>query len=106
MAWTIRISRQADRALSKVDRRWQQRILDYLDGIAELEDPHLRGEALVGNRAGLWRYRVGDYRVICEIRDHEMIVLVVTIGHRSKVYDKLASPDPTRWRGDRFRRAA
>lgn len=87
MAWSGELNETAKRQLAKLDRTWQVAILDYLeDRIAPLDDPRGYGKALVGDRNGLWRYRVGDYRILCELRDDELIVLVVTIGHRSHVY--------------------
>ena len=86
MAWTIRVSDKAVRDLRKLDRQVARRIRDELSEIAGLDDPRSRGKALVGNLAGLWRYRVGDYRVICDIEDEVLVVLVVGVAHRSKVY--------------------
>ena len=54
--------------------------------IADLEDPHNSGKALKGPLGGLWRYRVGDYRIICEIRDGELCILVLELGNRKAVY--------------------
>ena len=89
MAWNVELIDTAKRQLAKLDRKWQAAILDYLeDEIAALDDPRTRGKPLVGDRKGLWRYRVGDYRILCELRDSELIVLVVTIGHRRQVYRK------------------
>lgn len=86
MAWTIRVSDKAVRDLRKLDRQVARRIRDELSEIAGLDDPRSRGKALVGNLAGLWRYRVGDYRVICDIEDEVLVVLVVGVAHRSEVY--------------------
>lgn len=89
MAWTVELIDTAKRQLAKLDRHWQATILDYLeDEIAALDDPRSRGKALVGEKKGLWRYRVGDYRILCELRDNALIVLVVTIGHRRQIYRK------------------
>ena len=64
-----------------------QRILDYMDQrVAPMEDPRSIGKALQGNLGGLWRYRVGDYRVICEIQDEILCVLVVNLGNRREIY--------------------
>lgn len=76
MAWTIDLSEKAVRALRKMDRQTARRIRDELTEIAELEDPRSRGKALAGNLAGLWRYRVGDYRVVCDIEDEVLVILV------------------------------
>lgn len=87
MAWTLRISETAKRQLKKLDRSTAQTLLRYLNRLlVEAENPRQRGKALTANLAGLWRYRVGDYRVICQIEDGELVVLVVQIGHRSEVY--------------------
>ncbi|AGA34944.1 addiction module toxin, RelE/StbE family [Thioalkalivibrio nitratireducens DSM 14787] len=89
MAWNVEFIDTARRQLARLDRKWQAAILDYLeDEIAPLDDPRSRGKPLVGDRKGLWRYRVGDYRILCELQDNHLIVLVVTIGHRREVYRK------------------
>jgi mRNA interferase RelE/StbE len=75
------------RQIAKLDRTWQAAILDHLkDRIAPLDDPRRYGKPLIGDRKGLWRYRAGDYRIPRELRDAELVVLVVTIGHRSAIY--------------------
>ena len=88
MAWTIEIDDDALKQLKKIDRQQAQRIRDYLrDRIAPLADPRQTGKALQGSRFGnLWRYRVGDYRVVCDLQDRQLVVLVVEIGHRKVVY--------------------
>ncbi len=63
--------------LKKLDKTMQKRILDYMDEVGQLENPRSRGKALVENMRGLWRYRVGDYRVICEIQDSKIIISVL-----------------------------
>lgn len=86
MAWTVEVSARAVRSLRKMDRQTARRIRDELAEIAELDDPRVRGKGLTGNLAGLWRYRVGDYRVVCDIEDGVMLILVVAVDHRSEVY--------------------
>ena len=87
MAWTIDYLTSAKRELRKLDRHVASRIVDYMDGrIAAMENPRSLGAALVGSKDRLWRYRVGDYRIVCEIHDARLIVLVVRIGHRSDIY--------------------
>lgn len=86
MAWTIRFSKEADKALRKIDKALSRRIVDELRRIALLDDPYSCGKALTGNLAGLWRYRVGDYRIVCDIRSGELVVIVVDVGHRSDIY--------------------
>lgn len=86
MAWTVSISNIAERQLRKLDRPIQKRILDWLsDRIEGCKNPRHFGEPLKGDHGGLWRYRVGDYRILCEIQDQKIIVLVLTIGHRRQV---------------------
>ncbi len=87
MSWTIEYTRTAETQLRKLDRQIARRLLDYLDEkIAPLENPRSRGKALVGPLGELWRYRIGDYRVICEIQDNVMRILVVEAGHRKQIY--------------------
>lgn len=87
MAWTLQISETARRQLKKLDRSTAQTLLRYLNRlIQETEDPRQRGKGLTANLTGLWRYRVGDYRVICDIQDGELVVLVLQVSHRSQAY--------------------
>ena len=87
MAWSVEFRATAKRQLAKLDRQRQAAILDYIeDRIAPLDNPRNRGKPLIGDRKGLWRYRVGDYRILCELRDKELVVLVVVIAHRRQVY--------------------
>ena len=72
--------------MRKLDKQVARRIRKELNEVAQLEDPRSRGKALTGHLAGLWRYRVGDYRILCDIEDDELVVLVVDTEHRSKVY--------------------
>lgn len=87
MAWTIEYLPAALKALAKLDRQAADRITRYLDQrVASLDNPRDLGQALTGPLGGLWRYRVGDHRVICEIRDRALVILVVRIGDRKEVY--------------------
>ena len=87
MAWTIEISPTAQKQLKALNRPIQERILHYLtDKIEGCKNPRHFGESLRANRAGLWRYRVGNYRIICRIEDEKVVVLVLNIGHRSEIY--------------------
>jgi len=75
------------RQLKRLDRSTAQNLLRYLNRLLrEVEDPRQRGKGLTANLTGLWRYRVGDYRVICEIQDGELVVLVLQVAHRSQAY--------------------
>lgn len=86
MAWRIEIDKGVQRDMRKLDKQTAKRITSKLREISTLDDPRSTGKALVGNMAGLWRYRVGDYRIICEIEDDVLLVLVVDVAHRSEVY--------------------
>lgn len=87
MAWTIEYDRRVLKELKKLDRKIQGQILDFFDErIAPSPDPRHTGKSLASYFSGLWRYRIGDYRAVCRIEDSNLIVLVVRVGHRSKVY--------------------
>ncbi|MBQ3646234.1 MAG: type II toxin-antitoxin system RelE/ParE family toxin [Synergistaceae bacterium] len=87
MQWQINFEEGARRSLEKLDKPIRQQIENYLDRLLTLENPRLRGKGLTASRSGQWRYRVGDYRIICEIKDNILVVLVLEIGHRSKIYE-------------------
>ena len=85
MAWTIDYSGKALRQIRKLEKQTAERILKYMEEVAELENARSFGRALTGPLGTLWRYRVGDYRVICDIQDICVRILVVEIGHRSSL---------------------
>ena len=86
--WRVELSGEARRNLAGLDRQAAVRILGFLSQrLARLDDPRSIGEALKGARLGaLWKYRVGDYRLICDIQDRALLVLVVRIGNRRDAY--------------------
>ena len=84
---TVVFSANAKKQLKKLDAQIQSRIVDFLEEVSQLENPRSRGKMLVGNLQGFWRYRVGDHRILCHIRDKELEILVVKVGHRRDVYD-------------------
>ena len=87
MAWVIDYTDTAKNQLRKLDKQTAKRIVDFMDErVAGLNDPRSTGKALTGPLGGLWRYRVGDCRVICEIQDEAITILVIRIGHRREVY--------------------
>ena len=88
MAWTLDYTETATKQLRKLDRQTARRIVDFLDErIAGQENPRSTGKALTGPMlAAFWRYRVGDHRIICDIQDGALRVLVVEIGNRREVY--------------------
>ncbi len=87
MSWTYRFDERALKELKKLGPEAQRVILAYLDErVAGDADPRRFGKGLKADLAGLWRYRVGDYRILCQIVDQELVVLVVSVGHRRDVY--------------------
>jgi mRNA interferase RelE/StbE len=88
LVWTVEFDDRARRELRKLDARMQQTILRYLrERIAVADDPRRFGKPLRKNLAGLWRYRVGDYRLICRLEENLLVVLVLQVGHRREVYE-------------------
>jgi mRNA interferase RelE/StbE len=88
LAWRIEPDIRADKELAALNKQAQREIARYLrERIATEEDPRRFGKALRGDLQGLWRYRVGDYHLVCQLRDDAFVVLVVRIGHRREVYD-------------------
>ena len=87
MAWSIRFDPRAERELARLDRQLHVRVVRFLrERIAPLADPRELGEALTGPLRSFWKYRVGHYRVIVDLQDKELVILVVRIGHRGSVY--------------------
>lgn len=87
MAWTIEYTDSSRRQLHKLDKSAARRILDYMDErVAPLEDARTVGKALRGPLGEFWRYRVGEYRIICELHDVRLRVLVVRVGDRKEIY--------------------
>ncbi len=88
MSWVYRFDDRALKELKRLGKPAQRAIITYLDErIAGEEDPRRFGKGLKATLAGLWRYRVGDYRILCQIQDLEVVVLVVAVGHRRDVYE-------------------
>ena len=89
MAWTIELHPEAAsqlRLLAKRDRPTPKRVTDYLATLSTCEDPRDRGQGLSGPLAGLWRYRVGDWRIVADIHDERLVIVALDIDHRSRVY--------------------
>lgn len=88
MNWVCKFDRRALRELNKLDPQNKQKIIAYLEKRIETnEDPRRFGKALKAELAGLWRYRVSNYRIICRIVDNELIVLILAVGHRKTIYE-------------------
>ena len=85
--WTIEWERKALKDAKKLDKSARQRIVNYLEErVLVARSPYQFGKPLKGNKLGLWRYRVGDYRILCQIEDNRLVVLVVAVGHRKDIY--------------------
>ena len=87
MAWAIRFTPRADKDFSKLGSSDRTRVLRFLnERIRPVEDPRSLGQALQGEHAGSWRYRVGDIRIIVRIEFGELVVLVLAVGNRGDIY--------------------
>ena len=84
VAWTTEFTVKAAKSFRKLDKPVQRRIVEYLRA---LDDPRAKGKALSANLPGFWHWRVGDYRIIAELNDGNMLILVVAVDHRSRVYE-------------------
>jgi mRNA interferase RelE/StbE len=87
VTWRIEITRTAEKQITKLDRNAQRSIQRFLrERLASADNPRRWGKPLRGESRGLWRYRVGDYRLICDIQDEKITVLILEVGHRKDVY--------------------
>lgn len=76
-----------DKAFKKLDRQTKKIIKAWIDkNLMDCEDPRIHGKGLTSNRSGQWRYRVGDYRILAEIQDNQLVLVLIDVGHRSKIY--------------------
>ena len=88
MQYKVIFTERAKKQLKKLDKHIAALIIGWLEkNIQNCENPRLHGKGSVENKSGQWRYRIGDYRVICEIQDKEIIVLVLEVGHRREIYE-------------------
>ena len=85
--YSVEYTAQAEKELSKLDEQTSAIIYKWIEKNLEgCENPRQYGKALHGNLRGKWRYRVGDYRIISEIQDEKIVILIVNVAHRSKIY--------------------
>ena len=85
--WRIEWDSKALKEAKKLDRNARKKIVEYLEKrVLASQDPYQFGKPLKGNKAGIWRYRVGDYRILCQIEDQVLVVLVIAVGHRKDIY--------------------
>lgn len=88
MKYSVEYSQRAVKELKKLDRYTQRMIFSWIDkNLNGCENPRLHGKALTANRKGQWRYRVGDYRLITDIQDDRIVILILSVGHRKAIYD-------------------
>jgi mRNA interferase RelE/StbE len=88
LVWAIEFDEAAKKELAKLDRQVARRLLDFLtQRVISLKDPRSVGQALKGSKLGeFWKYRVGDFRIIANIQDQKMIILVLRVGNRREIY--------------------
>ena len=88
MKYKVLFTDKAQKELKKLDKHTALLIIGWIEkNLVNCENPRIHGKGLVGNRNGEWRYRIGDYRLICQIQDEEITILVLEVGHRRQIYD-------------------
>lgn len=89
MSWQLEFSKKADKQLSKLDPGIRKVIVSWLiKNLDGCEDPRLHGKSLKGNLSNMWRYRIGDFRVLCDLDAGNLVILAIEIGHRCEVYKR------------------
>lgn len=87
MMYRVETSSRFDREFRKLDKYTQRMIKAWITkNLIECEDPRVHGKELTANRSGQWRYRIGDYRLICQIEDEQLVILALSVGHRRDIY--------------------
>lgn len=87
MNYTVIFADKAQKQLEKLDKNIAALIIGWVEkNLQNCENPRLHGKGLIANRSGQWRYRIGDYRLICEIQEKEITILVLEVGHRRNIY--------------------
>ena len=86
--WKLEFSKSAEKSVFRLDKTIQEHIAKYLSKVIVSNNPRAFGKTLTGNKKSLWRYRVGDYRVICQIYDNELIIIAIKIDHIKTVYEE------------------
>ena len=89
MSYMVETTARFDKEFKKLDRYTQKMVKAWIEkNLVDCKDPRAHGKGLTANRSGQWRYRIGDYRLICLIEDDKLVILALTIGHRSDIYKK------------------
>ena len=87
MSYSVETTARFDKEFKKLDRYTQKMIKAWIEkNLVDCKDPRVQGKGLTANRSGQWRYRIGDYRFICLIEDNKLVILALSIGHRSDIY--------------------
>ena len=87
MSFSVETTARFDREFKKLDRYTQRMIKAWIEkNLVDCTDPRAHGKGLTADRSGQWRYRIGDYRLICLIEDDKLVILALSIGHRSDIY--------------------
>ena len=87
MIYEISTTEKFDKALKKLDRQTQKIIKAWIEkNLINCENPRIHGKALTANSSGQWRYRVGDYRILAEIHDNKLVLILIDVGHRKDIY--------------------
>ena len=88
MGYKVEVTQRFEKEFKKLDRYTQKMIKSWIEkNLIGCSNPRQHGKGLTANRSGQWRYRIGDYRLICAIQDDELIILALTVGHRREIYD-------------------
>lgn len=88
MTYSVETTARFDKEFKKLDRYTQRMLKSWIEkNLVGCSDPRLHGKGLTANRAGQWRYRIGDYRLICQIDDGKLVILALSVGHRREVYE-------------------
>ena len=87
MIYEISTTEKFDKSFKKLDRQTQRIIKSWIEkNLINCENPRIHGKALTANRSGQWRYRVGDYRILAEIHDDKLVLILIDVGHRRDIY--------------------
>lgn len=85
--YEVRLEKSAQKNLKKMDKNDSKIIMSWISkNLVNCEDPYIHGKSLQGNLKGKWRYRVGNYRLICNINDKKLVILILETGHRREIY--------------------
>lgn len=88
MTYSVETTVRFDKEFKKLDKYTQRMIKAWIDKhLVDCQDPRAFGKGLTSNRSGQWRYRIGDYRLICNIQDDKLVILALPVGHRSVIYN-------------------